>query len=100
MHKRILLRNRIKLITNLNCGDNFLAILKSEGIFNIYNVEQLSVINNKFDRNRSFLDLLPRRGPCAFNTFLKAALCDNQDIVFNILSLSLQHEILSGSADV
>ena len=85
VHRTLLRVNRLALISNLICDEDFMLQMQQEGMLTPYLVEELRVLQNRFDRSRRFIDMIQRRGPKAYTSFLKAVIHTKQSEVYVIL---------------
>lgn len=72
LHKEILRKHRLELSSQLLVSDTVVPFLYQEGILTESQAEEVeSQMTNK-KKTLRLLDILPSRGPLAFDTFLKS----------------------------
>ena len=84
-------KNLVTLVKGLTLDEEFIANLESEGMLTTAMVEQLLTRPEMTKRVSHFVSsLLPRRGPRAFETFIKTCVMTGQ--VRSTPFTSLEHE--------
>ncbi|KAL2102562.1 hypothetical protein ACEWY4_001730 [Coilia grayii] len=71
-HKDILRKHRLELSSNINTDDTIVQYLYQEDILTLSHVEEILAENSSKKRTLKLLDLLPARGPKAFEKFLES----------------------------
>ncbi|XP_063073610.1 death domain-containing protein CRADD [Engraulis encrasicolus] len=69
-HKEILRKHRLELSSNINTDDTIVQYLYQEDILTLNHVEDILAETSSKKRTLKLLDLLPVRGPRAFEKFL------------------------------
>ncbi|XP_052760721.1 caspase-3-like [Mya arenaria] len=87
--KTALRKCRVQLVTDLQIKDVYDFIDKYQLLTPIM-LEQLKAKESRPDQVRAFLDLLPRRGPKAFNTFLQILLESGHKTLADAILLEYQ----------
>ena len=83
-HKDALRRNRVLFIQDMN-PDALLQHLRQFNVISQNNLESLQVLPDRRQRNQNLLDLLPKRGPKAFQAFCRALSSTGQQHLRNVI---------------
>lgn len=83
--KMLLRKNRVPLIKYLNIDTLFLGVLYAHDILTETSIENILHQDNRYTYYSSkagkFLDLLPKRGPLAFQAFIHALMTTGQNCI-------------------
>ncbi len=75
-HRKILLKNRVDLVRDLEPND-LVNFLYQDDILSENDVELLKAESTRKKRAEMFLDLIPRKGPKAFDAFIESLRQEN-----------------------
>ena len=71
VHRNALVRNRVKLVREMN-SMSVIKRLQKLAVISNYHVESIEVKAANMERNSAILDLIPRRRPTAFTKFCQS----------------------------
>ncbi|VDI15888.1 caspase 2 [Mytilus galloprovincialis] len=83
-HKELLIRNRVELVENLNVSDGLFTQLIARKIFNQRMVRTIQHNRSPDQQAEELLNLLPTRGPKAFDAFCDSLKEDLQEHVVDL----------------
>jgi len=100
MHKNVLRSNDYYLLNHLDIVNKhvFLEVLKNDKILLQRNIEDLERLTSNKTKVNRFLEILPKRGPAAFEVFMNALLKSEQTYIYEKLSVCVDNKVLPNFA--
>ncbi|PVD37108.1 hypothetical protein C0Q70_04102 [Pomacea canaliculata] len=89
-HEELLITNRVKLIKNIDVTKDLYSELLQRKVLTQMIVREIKTNKNTYRQIEELLDILPRRGPHAFDLFCECLIATGQEtIVHSILKVNL-----------